>query len=76
MERGEFPAGFRVRLHQKDLLICRAMALAAGAELPVVEAALADYAELIAAGHADEDISSIYLLKAALFAHAAARSGT
>jgi 3-hydroxyisobutyrate dehydrogenase len=72
MERGEFPAGFRVRLHQKDLLICRAMALAAGAELPVVESALADYAELIAAGHADEDISSIYLLKAALFAHAAA----
>jgi 3-hydroxyisobutyrate dehydrogenase len=72
MERGEYPAGFRVRLHQKDLLICRAMALAAGAELPVVEAALADYAALIAAGHADEDISSIYLLKAALFARAAA----
>jgi 3-hydroxyisobutyrate dehydrogenase len=74
MERGEFPAGFRVRLHQKDLLICRAMALAAGAELPVVEAALADYAELIAAGHADEDISSIFLLKTALFARAAART--
>jgi 3-hydroxyisobutyrate dehydrogenase len=63
-------------MHQKDLLICRAMALAAGAELPVVEAALADYAELIAAGHADEDISSIFLLKAALFARAAAGSGT
>jgi 3-hydroxyisobutyrate dehydrogenase len=72
MERGEYPAGFRVRLHQKDLLICRAMALAAGAELPVVEAALADYAELAAAGHADEDISAIYRLKAALFAPAAA----
>ena len=68
MERGEFPAGFRVRLHQKDLLICRAMALAAGAELPVVEAALADYAQLIASGHADEDISAIFRLKAALFA--------
>ena len=70
MERGEFPAGFRVRLHQKDLLICRAMALAAGAELPVVEAALADYAQLIASGHADEDISAIFRLKAALFARA------
>jgi len=76
MERGEFPAGFRVRLHQKDLLICRAMALAAGAQLPVVEAALADYAELTAAGHADADISSIFLLKAALFAHAPARTET
>jgi 3-hydroxyisobutyrate dehydrogenase len=76
MDRGEYPAGFRVRLHQKDLLICRAMALAAGAELPVVEAALADYAELAAAGHADEDISSIYRLKAALFAPAAARTAT
>ncbi|MDE2220634.1 MAG: NAD(P)-dependent oxidoreductase, partial [Gammaproteobacteria bacterium] len=74
MERGAFPAGFRVRLHQKDLLICRAMALAAGAELPVVEAALADYAALIAAGHADEDISAIFRLKTALFAAPAARA--
>ena len=68
MERGAYPPGFRVRLHQKDLLICRAMALAAGAELPVVEAALADYARLIAAGHGDEDVSAIFRLKAALFA--------
>jgi 3-hydroxyisobutyrate dehydrogenase len=73
MERGEFPAGFRVRLHQKDLLICRAMALAAGAQLPVIEEALADYAELVAAGHADEDISCMFLLKTALFARGAAR---
>ncbi len=72
MERGDYPAGFRVRLHQKDLLICRAMALAAGAELPVVEAALADYAQLIASGHADEDISAIFRLKGALFTHPAA----
>lgn len=71
MERGAYPPGFRVRLHHKDLLICRAMALAAGAELPVVEAALADYARLIAAGHGDEDISTIFRLKAALFARPA-----
>jgi 3-hydroxyisobutyrate dehydrogenase len=70
MERGAYPAGFRVRLHQKDLLICRAMARAAGAELPVVEAALGDYAQLIAAGFGDEDISAIYRLKVALFAPA------
>jgi 3-hydroxyisobutyrate dehydrogenase len=68
MQRGEYPPGFRVRLHEKDLRICRAMALAAGAELPVVEEVLADYAKLIAAGHGDEDISVIFRLKSALFA--------
>jgi 3-hydroxyisobutyrate dehydrogenase len=72
MERGEYPAGFRVRLHQKDLLICRAMALESGAELPTIEAVLAEYARLIAAGHGDEDISSLFRLKAALFAPRAA----
>ena len=72
MERGEYPPGFRVRLHQKDLNICHAMALACGAELPVVEATLNDYAQLIAAGYGDEDISAIYRLKAALFARPAA----
>jgi 3-hydroxyisobutyrate dehydrogenase len=68
MERGAYPPGFRVRLHQKDLNICHAMAAARGAELPVVEATLHDYAKLVAAGFGDEDISAIYRLKAALFA--------
>ena len=72
MEKSEYPAGFRVRLHQKDLNICRAMARDCGAELSVIEATLADYARLIADGHGDEDISSIYRLKAALFARPAA----
>ena len=72
MERGEYPAGFRVRLHQKDLLICRAMAGEVGAKLPAVENALADYARLIAAGHGDEDISSMFRLTAALFGPQAA----
>ncbi|MBS0389167.1 MAG: NAD(P)-dependent oxidoreductase, partial [Proteobacteria bacterium] len=76
MERGEYPAGFRVRLHQKDLLICRAMAQESGAQLAAVEDTLADYARLIAAGHGDEDISSIFRLKTALFAHGTARTGT
>jgi 3-hydroxyisobutyrate dehydrogenase len=72
MAKGAYPAGFRVRLHQKDLRICRSMARDCGAELSVVEATLADYEQLIAAGHADEDISSIYTLKAALFGPASA----
>lgn len=68
MARGSYPAGFRVRLHQKDLRICRAMARECGAELSVVEDTLADYERLVAAGHGDEDISAIFRLKAALFA--------
>lgn len=67
MIRGSFPAGFRVRLHAKDLGICRAMAAESGVALPVVESMLAEYAELIAQGYGDEDISADYRLKAALF---------
>jgi 3-hydroxyisobutyrate dehydrogenase len=67
MARGEFPAGFRVRLHDKDLRICRQMAARHGAALPVVESTLADYARLIAAGHGEEDISTVFRLKTALF---------
>jgi len=68
MAKDEFPAGFRVRLHDKDLRICREMAAAHHASLPVVESTLAEYAKLIDAGYGDEDISSIYRLKSALFA--------
>jgi 3-hydroxyisobutyrate dehydrogenase len=74
MERGAYPPGFRVRLHLKDLRICQQMAALRGARLPVVEEVLQDYAQLIAAGHGEEDISAIYRLKAALF-DAPARDG-
>jgi len=67
MARGEYPAGFRVRLHDKDLRICRDMAARHGATLPVVEATLADYARLLADGHGEEDISTIFRLKTPLF---------
>ena len=66
--RDAFPPGFRVRLHQKDLRICRDMAARCGATLPLVEATLEQYAELIAQGHGDEDISVLFRLKDALFA--------
>ncbi len=68
MVRGAYPAGFRVRLHAKDLSICRDMAARFGVTLPVVERMLAEYAELIARGYADEDISATFRLKAELFA--------
>jgi 3-hydroxyisobutyrate dehydrogenase len=67
MARGEYPAGFRVRLHAKDLRICREMAREHGVVLPVVEETLRDYEQLMATGHGDEDISAIYRVKAALF---------
>ena len=67
MVRGTFPAGFRVTLHAKDLRICRDMAEAAGAELPVVEMLLKDYAQLVEEGHGDEDISSVFRLTERLF---------
>lgn len=67
MIRGSFPAGFRVRLHAKDLQICRDMAARFGVELPVVEDMLGKYAELIARGYGDEDISAAFRLTRDLF---------
>jgi 3-hydroxyisobutyrate dehydrogenase len=67
MVRGTYPAGFRVRLHEKDLRICHDMAARFGVELPVVERMLAAYAQLVAQGYGDEDISTTYRLKAELF---------
>jgi 3-hydroxyisobutyrate dehydrogenase len=67
MVRGAYPAGFRVRLHLKDLGICHDMAARFGVALPLVERMLAEYAELVARGYGDEDISATYRLKAELF---------
>lgn len=68
MAREHYPPGFRVRLHEKDLGICHDMAGAHGVRLPIVEMARGHYRQLIAAGHGDEDISTIFRLKDALFA--------
>jgi 3-hydroxyisobutyrate dehydrogenase len=70
MVRGAFPAGFRVRLHEKDLKICRDMAARHGVQLPVIEMTLLHYRRLIEQGFGDEDISSLFRLKAALFENA------
>lgn len=71
MVRENYPAGFRVKLHAKDLGICRDMAARFGVSLPVVDAMLAEYAELIELGFGDEDISATHRLKKALFKGAA-----
>jgi 3-hydroxyisobutyrate dehydrogenase len=67
MTRGEYPLGFKVELHAKDLEICRAMAGSLGTQLPLVEMTLVHYRRLIEAGHGAEDISSLFRLKAAMF---------
>jgi 3-hydroxyisobutyrate dehydrogenase len=74
MVRGSYPAGFRIKLHAKDLGICRDMAARFGVSLPVVDSMLAEYAELIAQGYGDEDISATHRLKQALFDGAAPRA--
>ena len=65
--RDSYPPGFRVRLHEKDLRICREMAAGYGVQLPLIEMTLLHYRKLIEQGHADEDISTLFRLKDALF---------
>jgi 3-hydroxyisobutyrate dehydrogenase len=67
MARGTYPPGFRVKLHEKDLKICREMAERHGVHLPIVEMTLLHFQRLIAAGHGDEDVSTLFRLKDALY---------
>jgi 3-hydroxyisobutyrate dehydrogenase-like beta-hydroxyacid dehydrogenase/SAM-dependent methyltransferase len=59
MLAGRFPLGFRLALHHKDLRIALEAAAAAGLSLPVSERVAALEAELMAAGHGDEDVSAL-----------------
>jgi 3-hydroxyisobutyrate dehydrogenase len=63
MVEGRYTPGFKLALHHKDLMICQDMARRLGGELPLSEATLNDYEQLMAAGHGDEDISALYRLK-------------
>jgi 3-hydroxyisobutyrate dehydrogenase len=67
MLREAYPPGFRVKLHQKDLHICHDMAARHGVQLPVVEMTLHHYRRLIEMGYGDEDISTLFRLKDAMF---------
>jgi 3-hydroxyisobutyrate dehydrogenase len=66
MIRGEFPLGFKVGLHAKDLEICRRMAAEHDVRLPIVEMTLLHYARLPPQS-ADEDISALFRLKSDMF---------
>ncbi len=67
MARGAYPAGFRLVLHDKDLKICRDMAARHGVQLPLIEMTLVHYRRLIEQGYGNEDISTLFRLKDALF---------
>lgn len=59
MIANDYPLGFRVALHRKDLRIALELARELGAELPVSALAADLEDELIAAGHADDDMSAL-----------------
>lgn len=63
MTAGRFEPGFRVCLHQKDLMICRQIADNLGIELNMADATVDDYQQLMDMGYGDEDISALYRLK-------------
>jgi 3-hydroxyisobutyrate dehydrogenase len=59
MRVNDYPLGFKVALHRKDLGIALGLANELGADLPVSELAADLENDLIAAGHADEDMSAL-----------------
>ncbi|GIX38712.1 MAG: oxidoreductase [Silanimonas sp.] len=63
MLRDEFTPGFKCAHMAKDLRIVQAMAERAGIQHPVIDRALADYAELEARGEGELDTSALIRLK-------------
>ena len=63
MLRSEFSGGFKLSLLHKDLNIVRALAETAGTNRSIIEKSLTDYAQLMAQGHGDEEISALIRLK-------------
>lgn len=70
MASGEYPLGFKVALHAKDLRICRDMAAGFDTRLPIVEMTLVHYKRMMQDTTEEEDISSLFRLKSALFTEA------
>lgn len=67
MLEGSFEPGFKLALHHKDLVICKAMADEFDVQLPIIEMTLIHYKRLIEAGHGEEDISALFRHKQRLF---------
>jgi 3-hydroxyisobutyrate dehydrogenase len=59
MMKNDYPLGFKVALHRKDLEIALQLARELGADLPVTALVSGYEADLISSGHADDDISAL-----------------
>lgn len=59
MLEGRFDKGFKQSLLLKDLKIVQGLARELDISMPVVEAAIRDYAKLVAAGEGDNDVSGL-----------------
>jgi 3-hydroxyisobutyrate dehydrogenase len=59
MIANDYPLGVKVALHRKDLGIALELAKELAAELPIAEFAETLETELIAGGHADDDMSAL-----------------
>ena len=59
MIANDYPLGFKVALHRKDLAIALELAREMGAELPVAELAADFETDLVAGGHAEDDMSAL-----------------
>ena len=59
MIANDYPLGFKVALHRKDLGIALDLARDIGAELPVAKLAAEFETDLVADGHAEDDMSAL-----------------
>ncbi|CAH9018035.1 NAD(P)-dependent oxidoreductase [Candidatus Nitrosacidococcus sp. I8] len=66
MMKGVFNHGFKVRLHQKDLQICKEIGEQLRIDLSLTKTTLAHYQKLIDQGFGEEDISALFRLKSYL----------
>ena len=67
MIKDQYPLGFKVSLHAKDLKICQDMAATFDVRLPTVEMTLIHYDRLLKQEDGDKDISALFQLKRDLF---------
>jgi 3-hydroxyisobutyrate dehydrogenase len=59
MLANDYPLGFKIALHLKDLGIALGLAAETGVELPVTELCAEIERALVEAGHADDDLSAV-----------------
>jgi 3-hydroxyisobutyrate dehydrogenase len=55
----DYPRGFKISLHRKDLAIALDLATQTGSELPVASLAASFEDELIVQGYGDDDVSAL-----------------